>query len=345
MPETDPIPEIPEAIAQTDAALDPLPLTEEAAAPPPPEEQAPADIASEPIIEPEPIGASAPERFRFSKPSLLTAAETRKLRVCHDEFSRALATSLSNYLRLDLGVRIATLDSAYLSSFVAAISAPSHLTTLKLEPYSGVIYTEIPRLLAWTIIDRLLGGAGNPAPIDRPFSEIEVGILDVFLASVIDEWRTNVPGLSQTKTQVCEHESNPRFLRGISPLAEMLALDLAFGFPEGEGTIRFAFPIELVRQAGSESAQTAARVPQPEAPLRWNPIYGDIPLRLDAGWAGLTMTAGQLASLKVGDLLPMQPDYFEQVNVQLENIPKFRGRLGKCGNTWAVELLSSVEPD
>jgi flagellar motor switch protein FliM len=63
---------------------------------------------------------------------------------------------------------------------------------------------------------------------------------------------------------------------------------------------------------------------------------------ISAHWSGLELTAGQLAQLKVGDVLQMEPHFINQVQIRLANIPKFVGRLGTQENRWAVEITKLI---
>jgi hypothetical protein len=38
----------------------------------------------------------------------------------------------------------------------------------------------------------------------------------------------------------------------------------------------------------------------------------------------------------------VDPDRINHTCVQLASIPKFTGRLGKCGQAWAIELLQQI---
>ena len=47
--------------------------------------------------------------------------------------------------------------------------------------------------------------------------------------------------------------------------------------------------------------------------------------------------------LKCGDVLLLDADCFDRVEVRLEQLPKFYGRLGTAGGRWAVELTEGVK--
>jgi flagellar motor switch protein FliM len=78
--------------------------------------------------------------------------------------------------------------------------------------------------------------------------------------------------------------------------------------------------------------------------VAWNPALEDVQVQLSAQWDGLAVTARQLATLKVGDIIPVQPDQFDRVEVRLARVRKFCGRLGATNQLRAVELTQALGP-
>jgi flagellar motor switch protein FliM len=111
-------------------------------------------------------------------------------------------------------------------------------------------------------------------------------------------------------------------------------------------TLQLAFPYftvePLVRQLSQESQQDKNGAVTGPQKIVWNQSLDDVKTRLTAEWKGLKLTAGQLGSLKLGDIIPLDAESLTTVQVRVEDLPKFRARLGTCGNRWAVELLDST---
>ena len=55
------------------------------------------------------------------------------------------------------------------------------------------------------------------------------------------------------------------------------------------------------------------------------------------------MTARDLMNLKVGDVLPLEPEIVNHVRVLLASMQKFTGRLGTQGAKWAVEITQPIK--
>ena len=106
---------------------------------------------------------SGGRRFDFRHPVFLSSAEWRKIRAEVEEFTESLGALLSTYLRMDFGLQLAKLDTGPFNEFTAALAPATHLSLFKLEPLRGVSVMEIRPSIGLAIVDRLLGGPGQPA--------------------------------------------------------------------------------------------------------------------------------------------------------------------------------------
>lgn len=309
-------------------------------------EQSPAAAAPATPAMPAPADRSA-RRFEFHAPSFLTAAELRQLRLRHDEFLRALMTRLSVYLRLEVGAQLVTLQTVGYRRWVEHLAAPTHLTLFRVEPLNGLGVLAVPLPLGRALVDRLLGGPGQPANVERDFTEIESEVLDLALQLVLKEWAQEVTRQPEVRPQVVSHESHPRYLPWNDPEANLLVATVNVTMHDLSTELQLAVPSAMLegvqRQlhapADTKPALSSARSAGPPA---WHPGLDELPVAIHAAWAELEITARELAQLKVGDVLQVAPQQVNRVQVCIGRQPKFYGRLGTAERTWAVELTSVI---
>ena len=95
----------------------------------------------------------------------------------------------------------------------------------------------------------------------------------------------------------------------------------------------------MSRSADSKSTHAAIKPDRSQ----WNPTLDEVPVRINTEWHGLEMSARELSELKCGDVLMLDAKWFDRMEVRLERLPKFYGRLGTSGDHWAVELTEGVK--
>lgn len=70
----------------------------------------------------------------------------------------------------------------------------------------------------------------------------------------------------------------------------------------------------------------------------------DVEIPVTAELPSRRMTAGQLATLKVGDMLEFDRDLLGHIQVRLADMHKFTGRLGTRSGRWAIEVTKVLMP-
>jgi flagellar motor switch protein FliM len=323
---------------------DPAPTPEPA---PPAETAAAASVAEAaiPVVPPAPPEAAGPRRLDFRRPLFLSAGELRRLRLRHEEFVRALAARLSNYLRLEFGLKLGRLEPVPYQQFVGELPSPCHLSLFKAEPLRGVGILGVHPALSLAIVDRLLGGPARAGGESRDLSEIEIALLEQAAMIVLSEWCGQWAGAADLKPELLGRETQGQFLNTAPRETAMLALTLEAAFGECQAAIHLALPCyslePLVRKL--EPAPVAAPAAAPPAPRpRWNRAFDDVAVPVTAIWSDLTLTARDLAALKAGDVLPLDPECVNRVKLRLSAVPRFEGRLGASGGRRAVAVTGAL---
>jgi flagellar motor switch protein FliM len=112
-----------------------------------------------------PGGHDAIVTYDFRRPDRASREQIRSLHVLHDRFARNMSTSLSAYLRAVTEVTIVSVEQfIYPSSDVAP--DPTR-TTAHAAADGGHWAPELNLPVAFTMIDRMLGGKGQESPNPR----------------------------------------------------------------------------------------------------------------------------------------------------------------------------------
>jgi flagellar motor switch protein FliM len=284
--------------------------------------------------------------YDFRQPAFLSSGELRRIRLRHEEFIRSLAAHLSIYLRLEIGLQMSKLQTLSFQKYAEGLPSPTHLTLFKVEPLRGVCLLDMSPRLGLSIVDRLLGGTAHSITFNGDLSEIEIALLDQVALLILNEWCQLWQKVENPRPILLGHENSGRFLNTSPHDSILLILSMEVRLGDCVEQMQLAFPFltiePLMKQAalGGETDRAAAAQPRSS---KWNPSLDDVRIRVDTEWQGVELKAGQLAALKRGDVLLLDPDCFDRVEVRFEQRPKFHGRLGVSGNRLAVELTSPIQ--
>jgi flagellar motor switch protein FliM len=318
-----------------------------AATPPSPPPAAPAENVVPARAAP---ATSNVQPYDFRQPAFLSASDLRKLKLRQEEFARSLSTRLSNYLRLECTLTLASLRTITYQKFIEGLATPTHLTLFKVEPLRGICVLEIMPRLGLTIVDRLLGGPAQAANSTGDLSEIEVALLDQAVQIILSEWCNQWISIQEVRPVLLGHENNGRFLQTASHDNVMLSIAVEARMGDCTEKFQIGFPyytIEpLLRHLSVNLAAHGAEKVMPAPPmLAWNPQFDGIQVEVTAEWNGLELPAREVARLKVGDIVQLHPQTCSRVQLRLSKQPKFVGRLGTRGNKWAVELAQVLHSE
>lgn len=284
----------------------------------------------------------------FRTPSFLTSNQWRKLRQEHELFVESLSSRLSNYLRLDVTLRLSRLETATFRNFVQSFAEPTHFALFKTEPLRGISLLEMPPHLGLTIVDRLLGGPGQASSVGRELSEIERALLDQALLMILGEWAQRWTPIQELRPVILGHETSGRYLQSSAPDSMFLVLVLEARLANCVEEFSLAFPCStlepLIRQLSPplEPAAASDKAPASKPKPKWNADFNTIAVPVSAEWPARPISARQLTQLKVGDVLEWDPAAATQIRVRLDQTTKFVGRLGTKSGRWAVEITGSL---
>jgi flagellar motor switch protein FliM len=282
----------------------------------------------------------------FRRLSSFSATELRKLRDRQEEFIRSLAARLSGHLRLEVGLQITRLESLPFGKLMAEVSNPTYLSLLKLEPLKGICLLEIPPQLGLSIVDRELGGAGVSIGENRALTEIESRIISRVVELSVGEWCASWGDMLELRPTFLGHESNGAFVQNISADTVMLVLAVEMQMGEVTKQIHFGFPhlgLEpLVQKLDADADKQPKAKSAPGSP-KWNRLLDDINIKVTADLPTLKITTGELANMKAGDVIPLDPEILQNLRVSLAKKQKFLASAGRCESRWAARITKVLE--
>jgi flagellar motor switch protein FliM len=294
-----------------------------------------------------PDGAVRSPAYDFRRPDRVTAEQLRSLQLLHDRFAQDVATSLSAFLRTTLELRLTQMDQLAYSEFLGALPDSTALYALAMQPLKTFATLEVSPEIAFTMIDRMLGGTGSNQRPERPLTEIEQNVLDSVIKPVIDQlthiWR-NVAGAQFT---VHARDTRPQMLQVTGPNEIVVLLTFAVKVGEMHGTLKLCIPAAVFEAVGDKFAHAwhqtpPLRTPEQSAWLHAN--LGRVPMAVSVQLTTL-LAARELLALSPGDVLTLGHHAREPVAVSVGDIEVFVGHLVVHKGSLAVRVHNETGSD
>ena len=96
--------------------------------------------------------------YNFRRPDRISKDQIRSLHFLHDRFARNAASSLAAYLRAMTELSIVPVEQFAYSEFLMSLADPTAHYAIAMPPLDGLGALELNPTMAFTIVDRMLGG-------------------------------------------------------------------------------------------------------------------------------------------------------------------------------------------
>lgn len=178
----------------------------------------------------------------FRRPSKFAKDHIRTLQIINENYSRLLTNFLSGYLRTLVQVDVQTVQALQYSEFTNSIANPAVLGIVNFEPLPGSIVMEVNPIIAYALIDRILGGKGISVERVRGFTEIEIAILMRLISQMLSLMKEPWENVIRIRPILDRIETNAQFAQVMSPNEMVVLVTFTAKIGEVEGLMNLCIP-------------------------------------------------------------------------------------------------------
>lgn len=290
------------------------------------------------------------KNYDFSRPSKFSKEHLRTLEIIFEHYSRLLSTNLPVYLRKNIQVDVMNSEAVTYMEFSNSLSNPVILGIVNMEPLEGNIIVEMAAKLGYAIVDRMLGGEGEPLDKIREFSEIELLIIERIMAACVQLLREPWENVVDINPRLERIETNSQFAQIISP-SEMIAIvTINIKIGEVEGLMNICLPYitlepvmdKLNTKFWYASMQERTEMEYAES-IEHLIAKAVIPVKAILGSS--TISVSDFSGLQVGDIVRLDTKVNQELEVYVGDIKKFTALPGASGDDYAVRITSVIREE
>ena len=200
------------------------------------------------------------------------------------------------------------------------------------------------------LLDRMLGGSGQPLEKSREFSDIELTILQkllvMFTQLLREPWK-NVVDISPVLSRL---ETNPQFAQVIAPSDMIAIVTLNMKIGDVEGMLNICLPFFTLEDVMDKlntkywfSTMQENHDEHYEEYIESMIRRVDIPIKAVLGRS--TISVNDFLNLQVGDCIRLDSRVDTDMNVYVGNIKKFTALPGTDRDSYAVQITSVIREE
>ncbi|ODA42514.1 flagellar motor switch protein FliM [Desulfosporosinus sp. BG] len=286
--------------------------------------------------------------YDFKRPNKFSKDQIHSLQNIYENFCRGLTTYFSGHLHSVIESKVLSIEQITYDEFIRSLPNPTVLGLFSLNPLEGTVLMEMSPTLAFTVVDRLLGGQGQGAEKNRDLTEIERTIVEHRLTQIIDLTEEAWAEVYQLKPQFMAMEINPQFTQIVAPNEMILLVTLEVRIGEAVGMINICMPYLVLEPILDKLStfflfSTQAKITSPEQVEA---------IRRKIEWAKVDMVAflghsqilvRDLLDLAKGDVIPLNQSVNDPLPIYVGEFMKFKSVPGLHGEHLAVQLTEIVK--
>lgn len=280
--------------------------------------------------------------LRFSKDQI------RSLTRIHENFARLMTTFFSAQLRTYIQITVVSVDQIPFEEFIRSIPNMTLINVFEVPPLDGNILMEINPNIAYSMLDRLMGGAGSSQSNVENLTEIESKIMTNLFERSFDNLREAWENIVEIDPILVELEVNPQFLQMISPNETVVVISLNTVIGETSGMINICIPHVVLEPIVPNLSvrywmQTNKKEMSPEQTkmLEDRVKKAQLPLSVELGMTDISVE--DFLMIQVGDIIQLETKIDSPLELKVGNKPKFITQPGKVGKRLAVQIIDTVK--
>lgn len=287
-------------------------------------------------------GGAMAAAYNFRRPDRISKEQLRSLHFLHDRFAHNVSTSLSAFLRSVTEVTIVSVEQFAYSEFLMSLPEQTAFYAVGLDPLEGVAAVELNPAVAFTLVDRLLGGTGENTGMSRPLTEIEQNVIDsvmkLLLDALSDVWRV----VTEVNFRIQARETRPQMLQVMGPNEIVVLLGFDIKVADSRGMLNLCIPATAIEATGDrfvQGSQRTRRQPTKDEEAWLAANLGRVTVPVTA-MLETTLAAEELLKLRPGDVVALGHSISQPIDVLVGKINRFAGRLAQNGQHIAVRVES-----
>ncbi|MBE5843236.1 MAG: flagellar motor switch protein FliM [Butyrivibrio sp.] len=288
--------------------------------------------------------------YDFKRPAKFSKEHLRTLEMIYEHYGRLLSTTLPLYLRKNVQVSVANSETVTYSEFSNALSNPVILGIINFLPLQGTIIMELQANIGFSFIDRMLGGEGAGIDKPRPFTDIEMPLIEklitICMQLMVEPWE-NVLAINPIMERI---ETNPQFAQVISPTDMIAIVTLNMKIGDTEGLMNICLPyftLESIMDklntkfwfSTMQKHDDDSYGDHLESLVR----HVDVPVKAVLGKCNVSVS--DFVSLQRGDIIRLDNQVNSELQVYVGDIYKFTALPGTTKDKYAVRITSVVREE
>lgn len=270
--------------------------------------------------------------YDFKRPNRVSKEQLRAFRGIHDKLARNLSSQISSIMRSIVEIQLHSVDQMTYGEFLMSLPSPTSFNVFSIKPLDGNGVVEINPSIAFPMIDRLLGGKGEPYESTREFTDIELNLFDLILRVVMKNLKESWAPITELHPVVDAKESSPNVIQIVAQneIVIMVVMEIIIGHSSGMMNICYPaiFLESILPKLVNRDLMLTETSYKKSRNQELKALLGGARVQVDAVLGESEVSLKEFFNLEVGDILRFERAADDTAILVVDGKEKFVGKVG-----------------
>ncbi|EQB35553.1 flagellar motor switch protein FliM [Sulfurimonas hongkongensis] len=287
--------------------------------------------------------------YDFKRPNRVSKEQLRAFRGVHDKMARSLASQISSIMRSIVEIQLHSVDQMTYGEFLMSLPSPTSFNVFSIKPLEGSGIIEINPSIAFPMLDRLLGGKGEPFDANREFSDIELSLFETILRVMMSTLKEAWGPVMEVFPAIESKESSPNVVQIVAQneIVVMVVMEIIIG--HSSGMMNICYPVIALEPVLPKLASRDLMLNETSSKKSRNTelqvLLGGAKVNVEANLGDAELTMRDVLDLQVGDVVRLSSPADDVVTVSIDGKDRFRGEIGLRRFRKSIQITQMIDTE
>ncbi len=287
--------------------------------------------------------------YDFKRPNRVSKEQLRAFRGIHDKMARSLASQISAIMRSIVEIQLHSVDQMTYGEFLMSLPNPTSFNVFSVKPLEGSGVIEINPTIAFPMLDRLLGGKGEPFDASREFSDIELSLFETILRVMMSTLKEAWGPVMELYPNIESKESSPNVVQIVAQneIVVMVVMEIIIG--HSSGMMNICYPVIALEPVLPRLASRDLMLNETSSKKSRNTelqvLLGGAKVTVEANLGNSELALKDIIELKIGDAIRLSGAADNIVTLSIDGKDRFKGEIGLRRLRKSIQITEIIDTE
>ncbi|WP_321778725.1 flagellar motor switch protein FliM [Sulfurimonas sp.] len=287
--------------------------------------------------------------YDFKRPNRVSKEQLRAFRGVHDKMARSLASQISSIMRSIVEIQLHSVDQMTYGEFLMSLPNPTSFNVFSVKPLEGSGVIEINPSIAFPMLDRLLGGKGEPFDASREFSDIELSLFETILRVMMSTLKEAWGPVMEVYPNVESKESSPNVVQIVAQneIVVMVVMEIIIG--HSSGMMNICYPVislePILPKLASRDLMLNETSSKKSRNTELQVLLGGAKVTVEANLGNAEFTMKDVLELQIGDVVKLSNAADDIVSLSIDGKARFNGKIGLRRFRKSIQITQVIDTE